>query len=61
MEWRVREQAEGGVLITQMAYFAPHGFLGFLYWYLLLPVHHLVFKGLLRAIVRHANEIQKSL
>ncbi len=58
MEWRIVEQPEGGVLITQIAYFAPHGFFGFLYWYILLPVHHLVFKGLLRAIVRRANEIQ---
>jgi uncharacterized protein YbjT (DUF2867 family) len=61
MEWRVREQAGGDVLLTQIAYFAPHGFLGFLYWYILLPVHHLVFTGLARAIVRQANEIQKGL
>ncbi len=60
MEWRIQEQPEGGVLITQMAYFAPHGLLGFLYWYILLPVHRLVFKGLLRAIVLQTNEIQKS-
>jgi uncharacterized protein YbjT (DUF2867 family) len=58
MEWRIKEQPEGDVLITQVAYFAPHGSLGFLYWYILLPVHHLVFTGLLRAINRQANEIQ---
>jgi uncharacterized protein YbjT (DUF2867 family) len=59
MEWRVTGQAGGDVLLTQIAFFAPHGFFGFLYWYILLPVHHLVFMGLLRAIVRQASEIQK--
>lgn len=58
MEWRINEQSGVGVLLTQIAYFAPHGFLGFLYWYLLLPVHRLVFNGLIVAIIHKAREIQ---
>jgi uncharacterized protein YbjT (DUF2867 family) len=59
MEWRIAEKLGGEVLLTQIAYFAPHGSLGFLYWYILLPVHRLVFNGLIKAIVRQASEIQK--
>jgi uncharacterized protein YbjT (DUF2867 family) len=61
MEWRINGQVEDEVLLTQIAYFAPHGFLGFLYWYILLPVHHLVFTGLIKAIIHQAGEIQKGL
>lgn len=61
MEWRVKEQPGGEVSLTQIAYFAPRGSLGFLYWYILLPVHHLVFTGLIKAIAHQAVEIQKGL
>ena len=60
MEWRLDRQAEGDVIITQVAYFAPRGLAGFLYWYILLPVHHKVFTGLLRALARQAVEIQQA-
>jgi uncharacterized protein YbjT (DUF2867 family) len=56
MEWLITGSAEGDMVLTQIAYFAPRGLPGFLYWYILLPVHHLVFKGLLKAIVRQASE-----
>jgi uncharacterized protein YbjT (DUF2867 family) len=58
MEWRIHLQSEGDVSLSQTAYFAPKGTFGFLYWYLLLPVHRLVFTGLLKAIARRASEIQ---
>ena len=37
--------------------FEPIGLSGLLYWYVLLPVHALIFAGLLRAIVRRAGEV----
>lgn len=49
MEWR----AEGNRLI-QTAYFAPRGLGGFLYWYLLMPFHSHVFRGLLKTIIQKA-------
>jgi uncharacterized protein YbjT (DUF2867 family) len=58
MEWRVQPVSEGGVWLSQLAYFAPKGTLGFLYWYGLLPVHRLVFTGLLKAIARRAGQDQ---
>ncbi len=50
MEWRVRPREEGGVTLVQTAYFAPKGLAGFAYWYLLAPVHRVVFGGLIRRI-----------
>ena len=55
MEWRIQPQPDGGVALMQIAYFAPKGAAGFLYWYLLLPVHRLVFSGLLKALARRAG------
>jgi hypothetical protein len=58
MEWHIYPQPQGEVLLCQIAYFAPKGLPGFLYWYLLLPVHHLVFAGLMKALIRRAGENQ---
>jgi uncharacterized protein YbjT (DUF2867 family) len=41
-----------GVLVRQTAIFEPLGLLGLSYWYVLYPVHELVFAGMLRGIVR---------
>ena len=41
-------------LLHQTAVFEPIGLLGLLYWYVLFPVHALVFGGLLNAIARRA-------
>lgn len=60
MEWRIAPQSEDGALLSQIAYFAPRGVPGFLYWYLLRPVHRLVFTGLIKAIARRAADIQVS-
>ena len=57
MEWRLEPDPEAGVSVTQIAYFAPKGLSGFLYWYVLLPVHRLVFTGLIKAIARHAQNV----
>jgi hypothetical protein len=60
MEWRIRPLPEGGLSLTQIAYFAPRGVPGFIYWYLLLPVHRLVFTGLMKAIAHRAGKVQNS-
>jgi uncharacterized protein YbjT (DUF2867 family) len=44
----------GGALVHQTAVFEPAGLFGLLYWYSLMPVHALIFGGLLRAIARRA-------
>jgi hypothetical protein len=47
---------DGPVVIRQTATFDPIGVLGLLYWYALLPVHVLMFAGMLRAIARSIVE-----
>lgn len=41
--------------LTQTAYFAPHGLAGFGYWYLLYPIHALIFSGLISRIRDQAH------
>lgn len=41
-----------GSRITQTAVFDPLGLAGLVYWYALYPVHWLIFRGMLRGIVR---------
>jgi lipocalin/uncharacterized protein YbjT (DUF2867 family) len=55
LEFRV-DPLDGGTrfLISQTATFDPKGIAGRLYWYAVLPLHAIVFRGLLRRIARHA-------
>ena len=46
----------GGATIHQIAVFDPAGLFGLLYWYPLLPVHAVLFGGLLRRIARRAQD-----
>jgi uncharacterized protein YbjT (DUF2867 family) len=45
----------GGTLVHQTAVFEPAGLFGLLYWYVLLPVHAVIFGGMLREIGRRAR------
>jgi uncharacterized protein YbjT (DUF2867 family)/ligand-binding SRPBCC domain-containing protein len=49
---------EGGrrSLIRQTATFDPRGLLGRVYWYAMLPVHHLMFDRMLARIARRASD-----
>jgi len=48
----VVEPANDGAVIRQTAIFDPVGLWGLLYWYVVWPLHQLVFAGMLRAISR---------
>ena len=54
LQFEVIPQPEGGCIFRQTASFWPRGLLGRLYWYALLPVHNLVFGGMVKAIVERA-------
>jgi lipocalin/uncharacterized protein YbjT (DUF2867 family)/ligand-binding SRPBCC domain-containing protein len=56
LEFRV-EPLDAGArsLIRQTAIFDPRGVAGRLYWYAVLPLHALIFRGLLRRIAEHAG------
>jgi uncharacterized protein YbjT (DUF2867 family) len=50
------EPAEAGSRLTVHARFKPRGLLGILYWYSVLPLHGLVFAGMLRGLRRAAEQ-----
>ena len=49
-------EGDGGCVIRQTAIFDPVGLAGLLYWYGIYPLHRLVFKGMMRGIVRAIDE-----
>lgn len=54
LQFIVRPEGEGSRL-EQTAFFEPHGLLGLLYWYSVLPFHLFVFPGMIRALKRRAE------
>jgi len=56
LEFQAIAQPDGRTLLTQTAFFEPKGLLGLLYWYVLYPVHSLIFSGLIRRIAEQAGE-----
>jgi hypothetical protein len=55
LELRLTECTDGTTEIRQSARFKPRGLRGLLYWYSVLPLHNLVFTGMLRGIARAAG------
>jgi len=49
------DPAERQSLVRQTTVFDPAGYVGLAYWYLLYPIHHRVFSGMLRGIQRAAS------
>ena len=45
---------EGGSRLTQTAFFEPKGLSGLAYWYVLYPVHGMIFRGTVRALAQRA-------
>lgn len=50
---------ESGTRLVQTAFFAPTGFLGWLYWYGVYPLHAVIFSDLVDAVARDAEELAK--
>ncbi len=47
--------------LTQTAFFASKGLLGLLYWYVLYPLHGLIFSGMIRELVRQAEQMESEM
>jgi hypothetical protein len=47
--------ADGGARLVMTARFRPRGLLGIAYWYSVLPLHGIVFRGMLRGLMREAE------
>jgi uncharacterized protein YbjT (DUF2867 family) len=54
LQFTVRPEGAGSRL-EQTAFFEPHGLLGLLYWYSVLPFHLFVFPGMIRMIKNRAE------
>ncbi|MCX6997166.1 MAG: SDR family oxidoreductase [Kiritimatiellaeota bacterium] len=57
LEFRTTTEPNSQALLTQTAFFEPKGLLGLAYWYMLYPLHILIFRGLIRQITRRAIRI----
>jgi uncharacterized protein YbjT (DUF2867 family) len=55
LEYELEDMEDGKVQLRQTAIFDPVGVWGILYWYAVVPLHHFVFGGLLKAISKRAK------
>ena len=56
LQFEVSEAGDGTTYLEQTAAFDPKGLAGLLYWYALYPIHSWIFRGLIRAIARRAED-----
>lgn len=59
LQFEIADAGPGEVEIRQTALFDPRGLFGRLYWYALVPLHALVFGGMLRGIATEATTPRK--
>ena len=50
LQYEVNCLENGNAQLVQSAYFAPKGLFGLLYWYILYPLHGLIFSGLIKEV-----------
>jgi uncharacterized protein YbjT (DUF2867 family) len=55
LHFELRPDVSGRTLLRCCAWFQPRGLLGEIYWYLLYPIHVLIFKKLMVAVSRRAE------
>lgn len=55
LQFEAQSKEDGVTRLTQVALFAPRGLSGLAYWYLLYPIHSLIFSGLIERIGRRAE------
>lgn len=56
LEFEVEPVIAGASRLSQTAFFAPRGLTGLLYWYLLYPIHAVIFSGLARKLANLAEQ-----
>mgnify|MGYP001085342061 CR=1 FL=1 len=59
LELTLMECSDGTTEIRQYARFKPQGLFGLLYWYMVVPLHGIVFSGMLQGIRRTAQEMAR--
>ena len=56
LQFEANPREGGGTELVQTAFFAPRGLSGFAYWYLLYPLHALMFSKMVARVARRAEE-----
>lgn len=59
LQFESRPYGDGQTVLQQTALFAPKGLFGFLYWYLLYPLHTLIFSGMAQQLAWQAEARQR--
>ncbi len=54
LEFRIDPSGPNSCVLHQIALFQPKGLFGLLYWWSVVPLHHIVFSGMLRGIARES-------
>jgi hypothetical protein len=55
LSFEIKPCADNQSMIVMTARFRSRGFLGIVYWYTVLPLHGIVFRGMLNGLVRRAQ------
>jgi uncharacterized protein YndB with AHSA1/START domain len=55
LEWRITDAGTGSAELRQLARFHPRGVAGRAYWWILLPIHKLIWKQLAHRLVDRAE------
>jgi uncharacterized protein YbjT (DUF2867 family) len=58
LQFHVHPQSAERAVLSQTAYFAPKGVWGLVYWYLLYPIHQVIFAGMIRKIAERAMSLE---
>ncbi len=60
LQFQATRRDDGQTLLSQTAFFAPKGLLGWLYWYALYPFHGFIFSGLIDEIVERSLSLESA-
>ena len=56
LQFRIVDQPDGSHALEQLAAYRPHGLLGRMYWYAVLPFHGIIFKGMVKNLLEYPAE-----
>jgi hypothetical protein len=59
LQFKAEPLETGQTRLGQTAFFAPKGLSGLLYWYVLYPVHGLIFSGMIRRLAQRAEQVSR--
>jgi hypothetical protein len=54
LQFEMTPHSVGQTRLSQTAFFAPKGLSGLAYWYLLYPIHRVIFSGMIRKVAERA-------